>query len=213
MTIDEQWACEVASGTRPATLRFWEWAEPAIVVGRFQSIPDEVNLEQAQREGFTVVRRCTGGGTMVVTPNGTITYSLYVPQNAFTDLDATCAYRVCDGWLVDTLRSCGLDVHFQGLNDIASHTGKIGGAARRRFPAHNGGPGAVLHHTTVAYDFDGDQMARILRTSSEKLSDKAVRSAARRVDPLCSQTTMTRSDIVTHLIAAARQWAQCEPEM
>lgn len=204
MSLDERWAREVASGARPATLRFWEWSAPAIVVGRFQSIPDEVRLDQARREGFHVVRRCTGGGAMVVTPRGAITYSLYAPRAFIADCDARQAYRLCDGWLVDTLRSLGVNAGFSGLNDIASPQGKIGGAAQRRFPARAGGPGAVLHHTTLAYDLDGGLMARVLNTSGEKLSDKAVRSASRRVDPLRRRTAMSRDALLARLLASVQ---------
>lgn len=61
MDLDVEWAREVAAGTREPTLRFWEWAEPAVVIGRFQSLEDEVNVHTAQDEGFHIVRRCTGG--------------------------------------------------------------------------------------------------------------------------------------------------------
>lgn len=204
MAIDEQWAREVAAGERPASLRFWEWSSPAVVVGRFQSIPDEVHVDEAERLGFTVVRRCTGGGTMVVQPGGAITYSLYAPQWFVDGMDAAEAYRLCDSWLIDALRGLGVDARFQGLNDIAvandacrgtvdgrdpAQWGKAGGAAQRRFPAppDSNGPGAVLHHTTLAYELDGALMARLLNTSPEKLSDKAVRSASKRVTPLGMQ--------------------------
>lgn len=204
MAIDEQWAREVAAGERPASLRFWEWSSPAVVVGRFQSIPDEVHVDEAERLGFTVVRRCTGGGTMVVQPGGAITYSLYAPQWFVDGLDAAESYRLCDSWLIDALRGLGVDARFQGLNDIAvandacrgtvdgrdpAQWGKAGGAAQRRFPAppDSDGPGAVLHHTTLAYELDGALMARLLNTSPEKLSDKAVRSASKRVTPLGMQ--------------------------
>lgn len=204
MAIDEQWAREVAAGERPASLRFWEWSSPAVVVGRFQSIPDEVHVDEAERLGFTVVRRCTGGGTMVVQPGGAITYSLYAPQWFVDGMDAAEAYRLCDSWLIDALRGLGVDARFQGLNDIAvandacrgtvdgrdpAQWGKAGGAAQRRFPAppDSDGPGAVLHHTTLAYELDGALMARLLNTSPEKLSDKAVRSASKRVTPLGMQ--------------------------
>ena len=207
MAIDEQWAREVAAGERPASLRFWEWSSPAVVVGRFQSIPDEVHVDEAERLGFTVVRRCTGGGTMVVQPGGAITYSLYAPQWFVDGLDAAEAYRLCDSWLIDALRGLGVDARFQGLNDIAvaddtcrgtvggrepAQWGKAGGAAQRRFPAppDSDGPGAVLHHTTLAYELDGALMARLLNTSPEKLSDKAVRSASKRVAPLCLQPSL-----------------------
>ena len=45
----------------------------------------------------------------------------------------------------------------------------------------------MLHHTTLAYELDGALMARLLNTSPEKLSDKAVRSASKRVAPLGMQ--------------------------
>lgn len=211
MAIDRQWAREVAAGTRPPSVRFWEWTSPAVVVGRFQSIPDEVHVDEAERLGFTVVRRCTGGGTMVVQPHGAITYSLYAPQWFVDGLGAAEAYRLCDSWLIDALQGLGVDARFQGLNDIAvpgggmvqgaadgdsipsvAPWGKAGGAAQRRFPAPSGsgGPGAVLHHTTLAFDLDGALMARLLNTSPEKMHDKAVRSAAKRVSPLCLQPAL-----------------------
>ncbi len=49
----------------------------AVVIGRFQSAQDEVNLDIAEKQlGFDVVRRCTGGGAMFIEPGNTSTYSL-----------------------------------------------------------------------------------------------------------------------------------------
>ena len=110
MDVDVQWSREVAAGERPATIRFWQWASPAVVVGRFQSIPDEVHEDVAAKEGFTVVRRCTGGGAMFIEPGNTITYSLYAPRWFAADLDIEESYRLCDMWLIAALRGLGLDV-------------------------------------------------------------------------------------------------------
>ena len=244
MTLDERWAREVASGTRPPTLRFWEWAAPCVVIGRFQSAPDEVNLDVARERGFAVVRRCTGGGAMFIEPGNTITYSLYAPMGFVGGISIEDSYRLCDQWLVRALGALGIDVRFSGLNDIASQTGKIGGAAQRRFPgmhvrggffgepsetsrasndagvrdpssiphgsraATSGGlckatsnaSGAILHHVTLAYDIDAAAMGQVLNTSREKLSDKAVKSAVKRVDPLKRQTGLTRDELVHYLI-------------
>ena len=226
MTIDETWAREVAAGERRPTLRLWEWAGPAVVIGRFQSVPDEVNLDVAERYGFDVVRRCTGGGAMFIEPGNTITYSLYAPLDFVRGVSIEESYRLCDWWLVESLRGLGLDVRFAGLNDIASQYGKIGGAAQRRFPVDTGragaaadadakgaaedagtgfgrgrGAGAVLHHVTMAYDIDAAKMGAVLNTSREKMSDKAVKSAVKRVDPLRSQTGLSREAIIDHLLA------------
>ncbi len=215
MVVDEQWAREVAAGTRPPTLRFWQWNAPCVVVGRFQSIPDEVHEEVARAEGFTVVRRCTGGGAMFIEPGNTITYSLYAPLGFVEGLSAEQSYRLCDRWLVEALRGLHLDVGFCGVNDIVSQYGKIGGAAARRFPRpastiissdehggnrHTQANGAILHHVTLAYDIDAETMSRVLNTSREKMSDKAVKSAVKRVDPLKRQTGMSRLELIDYLI-------------
>ncbi|HJR14707.1 MAG TPA: lipoate--protein ligase family protein, partial [Rhodanobacteraceae bacterium] len=84
------------------------------------------------------------------------------------------------------------------LNDIASSAGKIGGAAQTRRG------GAVLHHVTMAYDIDTTKMLEVLRIGREKLSDKATQSAAKRVDPLRSQTGLPRDEIIEKMIAVFR---------
>jgi lipoate-protein ligase A len=204
MDVDEQWAREVAAGTRPATLRIWEWASSAVIIGRFQSLEDSVDLEACRREQVSVVRRCTGGGAMFVEPGNTITYSLYAPRNFVRDVSIEQSYRLCDQWLVDALDGIGLDVRFSGFNDIASQYGKIGGAAQRRFPPQGAGPGSLLHHVTMSYDIDAAKMGRVLKVSREKLRDKAVRSAVRRVDPLRSQSGMDRASVIALLTESAR---------
>lgn len=205
MDVDVQWARQVAAGEREPTLRIWEWSAPAVVIGRFQSLQDEVNMQTAQAEGFQVVRRCTGGGAMFIEPGNTITYSLYAPLAFAHGMSIEDSYKLCDYWLVEALREIGLDVRFSGLNDIATQHGKLGGAAQRRFAADNDGPGAILHHVTLAYDIDAEKMTRVLNTSREKMSDKAVKSAVKRVDPMRSQTGMSRSQIVKHLLEAVER--------
>lgn len=205
MNVDAAWAREVAEGTREPTLRIWEWAAPAVVIGRFQSLEDEVNVRTAHSEGFQIVRRCTGGGAMFIEPGNTITYSLYAPLDFAHGMSIEESYKLCDHWLVEALRGLGLDVRFAGINDIATQHGKLGGAAQRRFAPVNGGPGAILHHVTLAYDIDAEKMTRVLNVSREKMSDKAVKSAVKRVDPMRSQTGMSRDEVVAWLVAAARR--------
>ena len=205
MDTDVQWAREVAEGLRKPTMRFWQWSAPCVVIGRFQSLRDEVHEDVAREEGLQVVRRSTGGGAMFIEPGNTITYSLYAPADFAAGIDIAHSYRLCDAWLIQALRGLGLDVRFSGLNDIASQYGKIGGAAQRRFPAprgsaDTGGGGAILHHVTLAYDIDAEKMGRVLNVSQEKMRDKAVRSAVKRVDPLKRQTGMGRDELVGYLM-------------
>ena len=71
---------------------------------------------------------------------------------------------------------------------------------RRSGASPVGSGGAVLHHVTMAYDIDAAKMSRVLNTSREKMSDKAVKSAVKRVDPMKGQTGLSREHIVEHLI-------------
>ena len=200
MAMDQALAESVADGTQPPTLRIWQWSAPAVVLGRFQSLANEVHPDRARKSGFTVVRRCTGGGAMFVEPDRVITYSLYVPASFVRGLDPIRTYRLCDLWLIRALRAQGIEAGWEGLNDIASPRGKMGGASQRRFPGRGGGPGGLLHHVTLSYSIDAELMVRILNTSQEKISDKAVQSAKSRVDPIGRQTGLGRTALVNAIL-------------
>src|SRR3954464_10429670 len=196
MALDEVLAEQVGSGERPPTLRVWEWASNAVIIGSFQSLRNEVDLEAAARHDVTVVRRISGGGAMFVEPGNTITYSLYVPGSLVEGLSFAASYAFLDDWVLGALADVGIDAKYVPLNDIASPAGKIAGAAQKRLAG-----GAVLHHVTMAYDIDADKMLQVLRIGREKMSDKGIKSANKRVDPLRSQTGLSREAIIAAMIA------------
>ena len=104
-----------------------------------------------------------------------------------------------DEWVIEALGTLGIKAWYQPLNDITSEGGKIAGAAQ----VHRGG--AVLHHVTMAYDIDAAKMLDVLRIGREKLSDKGTVSAAKRVDPLRSQTGLPREAVIERMIATFRR--------
>jgi lipoate-protein ligase A len=199
MALDEALTDAVAGGRRPPTLRIWEWAAPAVVIGRFQSLRNEVDMAAARHHGIEVVRRISGGGAMFIEPGNTITYSIYAPASLVEGLSFQESYALMDAWVLDALGELGIRAWYQPLNDIASDAGKIGGAAQTRRG------GAVLHHVTMAYDIDAAKMLEVLRIGREKLSDKGTTSAAKRVDPLRSQTGLPREQVIERMLASFRR--------
>ncbi|MEO7072366.1 MAG: biotin/lipoate A/B protein ligase family protein [Rhodanobacter sp.] len=199
MALDDVLTHEVGIGRRKPTLRIWEWASPAVVIGRFQSLRNEVDMDAARRHGIAVVRRVSGGGAMFIEPGNTITYSIYAPLSLIKGLSFGEAYAYMDQWVLTALGELGIKAWYQPLNDITSAGGKIAGAAQ----VHRGG--AVLHHVTMAYDIDAAKMVDVLRIGREKLSDKGTLSAAKRVDPLRSQTGLSRQAVIEHMIATFRR--------
>ncbi|MEO6032713.1 MAG: biotin/lipoate A/B protein ligase family protein [Burkholderiaceae bacterium] len=196
LALDEVLSIEVGEGRRPPTLRIWEWDESAVVLGCFQSVKNEVDLENAEKYGFEIVRRISGGGAMFMEAGTIITYSIYAPRDLVRGMSFADSYAFLDEWVITALRSLGIDAFYRPLNDITSAIGKIGGAEQKRL-----GNGAVLHHATMSYDMDGEKMVKVLRISREKMSDKGTVSAVKRVDPLRSQTGLSRAAIIDALKA------------
>ncbi|TQL67685.1 lipoate-protein ligase A [Nocardioides albertanoniae] len=195
MALDEVIARQVAEGRRAPNLRFWDWASSAVVIGSYQSLANEVDAAAAERHGIEVVRRISGGGAMFIEPGNTITYSLAVPDTLVAGMTFQESYAFLDEWVLRGLRTVGIEAAYSGLNDIASPVGKIAGAAQKRVP------GGVLHHVTMAYDIDADKMLEVLRIGREKMSDKGTRSASKRVDPIRSQTGLTREKVIEALLS------------
>jgi lipoate-protein ligase A len=198
MALDDVMLDDVSAGRRPPTLRIWEWAGPAVVMGRFQSLRNEVDALAASRLGIEVVRRISGGGAMFIEPGNTITYSIVAPMSLVDGMTFEQAYAFMDQWVIEALDTLGIKAWYQPLNDITSSAGKIAGAAQARRG------GAVLHHVTMAYDIDAVRMLEVLRVGREKLSDKGTTSAQKRVDPLRRQTGLSRDAVIERMIETFR---------
>ncbi|HCN23066.1 MAG TPA: lipoate--protein ligase [Arthrobacter bacterium] len=191
VALDEVLTEEVGAGRRNPTLRFWDWEEPSVVIGSFQSVRNELDRDGVARHGITVVRRISGGGAMFMEAGNCITYSLYLPQTLVDGISFADSYAFLDAWVMAALEKIGVTAFYVPLNDIATDQGKIGGAAQKRLA--NGG---MLHHVTMSYDIDADKMVEVLRIGKEKLSGKGTRSAKKRVDPLRRQTGLARTEII-----------------
>ncbi|MBO1519406.1 lipoate--protein ligase family protein [Oceanisphaera pacifica] len=201
--LDEVLVDSVAKGLRGPTLRFWDWDDSVVVIGSFQSVKNEVDIDAANQAQVKVVRRVTGGGAMFMEPGNCITYSLTVPTSLVDGMSIEQSYQFLDAWVLGALNDMGIKAHYVPLNDIASAQGKIGGAAQKRFAN-----GVLVHHATLAFDIDASKMSQILRTGKEKISDKGITSANKRVDPMRSQTGLTRATIIE---AFSSHFAQCYP--
>lgn len=193
MALDEVLTLRVGAGLRPPTIRIWKWDRRAIVLGRFQSVRNEINEDVAAEEDVAITRRISGGGAMFIEPDGAITWSIHAPEAIVAGLTFPESYAFFDGFIVDALRALGVDAWYAPLNDITSAGGKIGGAAQARRG------GAVLHHTTMAFAMNTSLMARVLRIGREKLSDKGVTSAEKRVSAIQAQTDLTRDAMIDYL--------------
>ena len=78
MAIDE--AILLAQTEQPnPTLRFYGWTQPAFSFGYFQNIAAEVDIDACRADGIELVKRMTGGGTVV--HGWELTYTFILPRS------------------------------------------------------------------------------------------------------------------------------------
>lgn len=77
MAMDEALLESVIAGDSLPTLRFYAWAPPCLSLGRGQKLA-EVDLDACRAAGVDVVRRPTGGRSILHTDE--LTYSVCLPQ-------------------------------------------------------------------------------------------------------------------------------------
>lgn len=70
--------CESGEGPASGVLRFWETPDTFVVVGYGNRIATEVNQAACRAAAIPILRRCSGGGTVVQGP-GCLNYSLILP--------------------------------------------------------------------------------------------------------------------------------------
>ncbi len=193
MALDEVLLGEVIAGRRPPTMRLWAWIEPALVIGSHQSVTNEVDRRAAQRLGFVITRRMSGGGTMLCEPGRTITYSMYLPESSLAGASFRRSYALLDAWAVHAFNELGIPATYREINDIISPRGKIAGAAQARRR------GFVLHHTTIAHSMDVELMPRLIRVGRQRLVERGIRSADKAVSPLSWFTSLPCEEVARKL--------------
>ena len=194
MAIDEAIGNEVADARSPPTIRFYTWKTPAVSIGCFQCIGNELDLEACRAQEVSYVRRRTGGGAVFHDPEGEITYSIIAPESYFSS-GIHESYREICGYIVHGLSGIGISASFRPINDVIVGQRKISGSAQTR--RH----GVLTQHGTILYRLDRKAMFSVLKPSAAKLADKPVKSFEQSVTCVSELCNATKSDLYAALLA------------
>ena len=158
----------------PPTVRFFSWKPPAISIGYFQSLDDEVDLNICKKLGVDYVRRITGVGA--VFHDNELTYSIVIPEShPQIPKNIIDSYsRIC-GAIMKGLKQLGIDSNYFPINDILTNHKKISGNAQTRKLK------TVLQHGTILMDVDVEKMFSLLKVPDEKIKDKLIEDVRKRV--------------------------------
>jgi len=174
MAIDRAVLVANSEGKVPPTVRFFTWKPPAISIGYFQSLKEEVDLDVCRKLGIDYVRRITGGGA--VFHDEELTYSIVIPEShSQIPKNIIESYgRIC-GALMKGLKHLGIGSKYAPINDIITGGKKISGNAQTRKLK------TVLQHGTILIDVDVDKMFSLLKVPNEKIKDKLIADVKQRV--------------------------------
>jgi lipoate-protein ligase A len=155
-------------------LRFWEPKNYFVVVGYANRIQNEVNVLACEAEGIPILRRCSGGGTVLQGP-GCLNYSLIARIEENSPLRSiTSANRFIMDRNQRALESRSnienQKFEIAGCTDLILDGRKISGNAQRRKKNF------LLFHGTFLLNFDIPLIERYLRMPSKEPDYRQSRS-------------------------------------
>jgi len=162
-------------------VRLYGWKPPAISIGYFQSLAEEVDLAACRTYGIDFVRRITGGGAVL--HEDEITYSIHLPEKLnLTPAGILESYGKICGGVIKGLAKMGVTAVFVPLNDLVVNLNggmkKISGNAQTRKQ------GVILQHGTILLNVDVEKMFSLLKVPNEKLKGKLIEDVKQRVTSL-----------------------------
>ncbi len=105
MALDEAILQSCQSGQALPTLRLYLWKPPGVSIGYFQSLEKTVDLNKCKKNNIDVVRRITGGRTVL--HENEITYSLCASTHQYPELGENISetYRKISFALLESLKT------------------------------------------------------------------------------------------------------------
>ena len=152
---DQLYRCE--SNITGPLLRTWEHPTHAVIIGKGNTITAEVHQDICQQDNIPIIKRCSGGGTVLIGP-GCLCYSLILPLTFHPQLTTINGSNT---WIMHRMAT-GLSQHLKqkvtvkGFTDLCLNTQKFSGNAQRRLKK------SLLFHGTLLYNFDLSLISKYL---------------------------------------------------
>lgn len=162
LACDEALLDAAEAGECGAVLRFWESATPFVTLGYTNAAASEVKVENCVAAGVPVLRRCSGGGTVLQGP-GCFNYALIAPFAPGEALNLEATNRLvmeCNRAAFEAM--LGQPVCVSGYTDLAVGQRKFSGNAQRRKRRF------FLFHGTALLHFDVSQIENFLQAPSRE---------------------------------------------
>lgn len=157
LALDEALLLEAEDGRGGEVLRLWEWRSYAVVLGAGCRLAADVNESACQINGVPILRRASGGGTVLLGP-GCLIFSLVLSRERAVEMrEIVPSHRYILDMIRRALQDLQAGIEYAGTSDLAIAGRKFSGNSQQRKRDF------ILHHGTILYDFAIESVARYLR--------------------------------------------------
>ena len=161
LALDEALLEEAHEGAFPGmVVRAWMATEPVVVLGSSSRVDEEVERRACAERGVGILRRPSGGATVVLGP-GCLMWSVITPHPEATPPIEQIHAAMLDPLAAALSRQSGMPVVRRGLSDLAIRSDggerKVSGNALR-VKRHG-----VLYHGTLLDSLDLNLVSTVLR--------------------------------------------------
>jgi lipoate---protein ligase len=160
MALDYVMLQSMSRRESPPTIRVYRWEKPAITIGYFQILHEEVYEDECRMEGIPVIRRISGGGAVL--HEHEITYSITLPLRSKTSggkmLDS---FRDLCEPVIKALQKQSLQASYRPISDIVVGNRKVSGCAQARKQ------GALLQHGAILLELEEKKLLRFLKLDKD----------------------------------------------
>ncbi len=160
----------------------WQ-SNDTVVVGKHQNAMAEINYRFVRENNITVARRISGGGTVFHDP-GNVNFAFIKNVSS----PAEISFKQFTAPIVKTLGRLGLNATTSGRNDLLLEGFKISGNAEHIYKNR------VLHHGTLLYNSDLENLGQAIKVIPGKYESKAVQSNR---SPVANISTFLKNEMST----------------
>jgi lipoate-protein ligase A len=164
LALEEALLDAAEAGQGGEVLRFWESQTPFVVVGYANKVASEVNVAACTVRNIPVLRRCSGGGTVVQGP-GCLNYAVILritndgPTRSISAANQYVMERIRDA-LQSAIGNRQSAISIQGHTDLVIGDLKFSGNAQRRRKNF------LLFHGSILLNFDLPLISELLNMPS-----------------------------------------------
>ncbi|MFN3467887.1 MAG: biotin/lipoate A/B protein ligase family protein, partial [Candidatus Brocadiales bacterium] len=168
LAMDEYITRNLSSSPYSHTIRLYTYGERCTLVGKYQEVSAEIDVEYCKAQGIAINRRPTGGGAIIM-GEGQLGVAIAAPLSAdFSFLKLSLVFERYSRGILLGLNKLGLSGEFRPRNDILIGGKKIAGLAFATLGGSGPATDAGLFHASLLSDLDEEVMRRALRIPSSK---------------------------------------------